>query len=175
MQFGVAVPAYGGSVGGSAIPEMVAAAEELGFASIWWPDHIAVPDYAAAANLRPPFLEPLAACAWGLGATSRIMFGTDLLVAPHRHPLSGAAAAGTMATLAGNRLVLGVGVGYLRGEFEVLGADYGRRGGVTDYCLTTFREPPSGFSMISPASPVPLWIGGNGPRAWRRAALLGDG
>jgi alkanesulfonate monooxygenase SsuD/methylene tetrahydromethanopterin reductase-like flavin-dependent oxidoreductase (luciferase family) len=175
MQFGIAVPAYGAAVGGSEIPDMVAAAEDLGFATIWWPDHIAVPDYAAAASLQPPFLEPLAACAWGLGVTSRIKFGTDILVAPYRHPLSVAAAAGTMTTLAGSRLVLGVGVGYLRGEFEVLGADYGRRAAVTDSWLTTFRQPPPGYSVISPASPVPLWIGGNGPRALRRAALLGDG
>jgi len=175
MQFGGAVPAYGSSVGGSAILEMVSAAEELGFASVWWPDHIAVPHYAAAANLQPPFLEPLAACAWGLSVTSRIWFGTDVLVAPYRHPLSVAATAATMTTLAGSRLVLGVGVGYLRGEFDALGADYERRAATTESWLETFRKPPSGYSVIAPPTPIPLWVGGNSPKALRRAALLGDG
>ena len=123
MKFGFAVPAYGKAVDGG-IAELVDAGEELGFDSAWWPDHIAVPEYAAAVNLQTPFLEPLAACAWGLGRTSRLRFGTDVLVAPYRHPLAVAAMIGTMGALAGDRLVLGVGIGYLRGEFEVLGADY---------------------------------------------------
>ncbi len=159
MQFGVAVPAYGGSVGGSAIPEMVSAAEELGFASVWWPDHIAVPDYAAAANLQPPFLEPLAACAWGLSVTKRIWFGTDVLVAPYRHPLSVAATAGTMTTLAGSRLILGVGVGYLRGEFDVLGADYEQRGGGYGIMAGNLSEAALGILgyRTSNANPVVGW------------------
>jgi alkanesulfonate monooxygenase SsuD/methylene tetrahydromethanopterin reductase-like flavin-dependent oxidoreductase (luciferase family) len=140
MKFGFAVPAYGDAVDGGAIPDLVAAGEELGFDSIWWPDHIAVPDYAAAVNLSPPFLEPLAACAWGLGSTSRIRFGTDVLVAPYRHPLAVAAMTGTMGRLGGDRLVLG-----------------------------------EGFSVVTPPTPVPVWVGGNNPRAHRRAALLGDG
>ena len=66
MKFGFAVPAYGKAVD-AGIAELVDAGEELGFDSAWWPDHIAVPDYAAAVNLQTPFLEPLAACAWGAG------------------------------------------------------------------------------------------------------------
>ena len=87
MKFGFAVPAYGAAVDGG-IAELLAAGEELGFDSAWWPDHIAVPDDAAAVNLQTPFLEPLAACAWGLGRTTRLRFGTDVLVAPYRHPLA---------------------------------------------------------------------------------------
>ena len=175
MELGIAVPAYGPAVGGAAIPELVVAAEELGFASVWFPDHIAVPDYAVAANLRPPFLEPLAACARGLGVTSRIRFGVDVLVAPYRHPLFVAATTATMATLAGDRLVLGVGIGYLRGEFDVLGADYDRRAEVTEAWLRDFRHPSDDYSVLTPPTPVPLWVGGNNPKAHRRAALLGDG
>ena len=67
MKFGFAVPAYGKAVDGG-IAELIDAGEELGFDSAWWPDHIAVPDYAAAVNLQTPFLEPLAACAWGTRA-----------------------------------------------------------------------------------------------------------
>ncbi len=120
--------------------------EELGFDSAWWPDHIAVPDYAAAVNLQTPFLEPLAACAWALGRTTlACRVGTDVLVAPYRHPLAVAAMIGTMGALAGDRLVLGVGIGYLRGEFDVLGADYDARAATTEDFLRTLARPPDGF------------------------------
>ena len=92
MKFGFAIPAYGDEIDGNAVGDLLAAADELGYESAWFPDHIAVPDYAAAVNLSPPFLEPLAACAWGLAATSRVKFGTDVLVAPYRHPLRCSAA-----------------------------------------------------------------------------------
>jgi alkanesulfonate monooxygenase SsuD/methylene tetrahydromethanopterin reductase-like flavin-dependent oxidoreductase (luciferase family) len=157
------------------VGDLIGAAEELGFHSAWLPDHIAVPDYAAAVNLSPPFLERLAACAWGLGVTSRLKFGTDVLVAPYRHPLAVAAMTGTMGRLAGDRLILGVGIGYLRGEFEVLGADYDTRAVDTEAWIRAFRETPEGFSVVRGTTTVPVWVGGNNPRALRRAALLGDG
>jgi alkanesulfonate monooxygenase SsuD/methylene tetrahydromethanopterin reductase-like flavin-dependent oxidoreductase (luciferase family) len=174
VRFGFAVPAYGKAVEGG-IAELLAAGEELGFDSAWWPEHIAVPDYAAAVNLQTPFLEPLAAIAWGLGRTTRLRFGTDVLVAPYRHPLAVAAMIGTMGTLAGDRLVLGVGIGYLRGEFDVLGADYDARAVATEQWLRDLRTEPDGFSMIQAPARVPVWVGGNNARAHRRAALLGDG
>jgi alkanesulfonate monooxygenase SsuD/methylene tetrahydromethanopterin reductase-like flavin-dependent oxidoreductase (luciferase family) len=174
VKFGFAVPAYGKAVDGG-IAELIDAAEELGFDSVWWPDHIAVPDYATAVNLQTPFLEPLAACAWALGRTTRLRVGTDVLVAPYRHPLAVAAMTGTMGALAGDRLVLGVGIGYLRGEFDVLGADYDARAATTEDFLRALREPLEGFSVIEAPTPVPLWVGGNNRRAHRRAALLGDG
>ena len=175
MKFGFAVPAYGPNAQGPEIRDLLVAGDELGFDSAWFPDHIAVPDYATR-NVSPPFLEPLAACAWGLGLTSHLRMGTDVLVAPYRHPLLVAATMGTLGRLAGNRLILGVGVGYLKGEFEVLGAaPYARRGEVTEEFLRTLRSPPEGYSVVSSLTPVPVWVGGNAARAQRRAALLGDG
>ena len=101
--------------------------------------------------------------------------GTDVLVAPYRHPLLVAATMGTLGRLAGDRLILGVGVGYLKGEFEVLAAPYERRGEVTEGILRTLRSPPEGYAVVSSPSPVPIWVGGDAARAQRRAALLGDG
>jgi alkanesulfonate monooxygenase SsuD/methylene tetrahydromethanopterin reductase-like flavin-dependent oxidoreductase (luciferase family) len=174
MKFGFAVPAYGKAVDGG-IAELLAAGEELGFESAWWPDHIAVPEYATAVNLQTPFLEPLAAMAWGLGRTSTLRFGTDVLVAPYRHALAVAAMVGTMGALAGDRVVLGVGIGYLRGEFDVLGIDYESRAPATEQWLRALRVVPEGFSVVQSPARVPVWVGGNNRRAHRRAALLGDG
>ena len=175
MKFGFAIPAYGSGANGAAVGDLVAAGEELGFDSVWLPDHVAVPDYAAAVNLATPFLEPLATCAWGLGATTRLRFGTDVLVAPYRHPLVVAAMSGTLGRLAGDRLILGVGIGYLRGEFDVLGAGYDDRAANTEAWVRSVRHPPAGFSVVDAPTPVPIWIGGNSAKAVRRAARLGDG
>jgi len=176
MRFGLAVRAYGDGATGPAVAEFLAAAEELKFDSVWFPDHIAIPDYATAVNLSPPFLEPLASCAWGLARTTQLRFGTDVLVAPYRHPLQVAATAGTLGRLAGDRLILGIGVGYLRGEFDALGAGpYQDRGRLTDEFLRTVRRPVDGLHVVQAPVPVPLWVGGNGAAARRRAALLGDG
>ncbi len=175
MKFGFAVPAYGAGADGTALRDLLATGEECGFDTAWLPDHIAVPDYAAAVNLQTPFLEPLALAAWGLGATTRLRFGTDVLVAPYRHPLLVTAMAGTLGRLAGDRLVLGVGIGYVRGEFEVLGADYDARAVTTENWIRQVRTSPAGYSVVDTPTPVPIWVGGNSPRAVRRAALLGDG
>jgi alkanesulfonate monooxygenase SsuD/methylene tetrahydromethanopterin reductase-like flavin-dependent oxidoreductase (luciferase family) len=118
----------------------------------------------------------LAALGWCLGATSRLRFGTDVLVAPYRNPLMVASMLGTLGRLAGDRTVLGVGVGYLRGEFDVLGLDtYDQRGPVTDAFLRAVRTVPEGYHVPTAPVPFPVWVGGNAVAARRRAALLGDG
>jgi alkanesulfonate monooxygenase SsuD/methylene tetrahydromethanopterin reductase-like flavin-dependent oxidoreductase (luciferase family) len=174
MKFGFAIPAYGAGADGGAVAELIAAGEELGFDSAWLADHIAVPEYAAG-NLPSPFLEPLATCAWALGTTRRLRFGTDVLVAPYRHPLLVSAMLGTLGRLGGDRIILGVGIGYLRGEFEILGAPYRDRARATEAWVEAVRTPPAGYSVVKAPEPAPIWIGGNSPQALRRAALLGDG
>ena len=174
MRFGVAIPSYGPDAEAAVVEDLVTAGEELGFDSAWLPDHIAVPDYADTA-MHPPFLEPLVTCAWALRATRRITLGTDVLVAPYRHALLVSAMVNTIGRLAPERFVLGVGIGYLVGEFDVLGLDYDQRAAATEALLEQLREPPPGFSVIDAPTPTPLWVGGNNPKALRRAALLGDG
>jgi alkanesulfonate monooxygenase SsuD/methylene tetrahydromethanopterin reductase-like flavin-dependent oxidoreductase (luciferase family) len=175
MRFGFAIPSYGAGASGQAVAELIAAGEELGFHSAWLPDHVAVPDYASAVNLSPPFLEPLATCAWALGATRQLTLGTDVLVAPYRHPLVVAAMAGTLSRLAPARLILGVGIGYLRGEFEALGVPYEDRAVATEEWIRSVRNPPAGYTVVGTETPSPIWVGGNSEQAIRRAALLSDG
>ena len=176
MRFGIAVPSYGEHAHGAAVRDLLLATEELGYASAWFPDHIAVPREAAGPALSPPFFEPLSSCAFGLAATDRIVLGTDILVGPYRHPLLVAAMAATMGHLAGNRLVLGVGIGYLRGEFAVLDVGpYEERAARTEEFLRVLRAPPEDNVVLTAPEPVPVWVGGNGSPAERRAALLGDG
>ena len=176
MRFGVAVPSYGATAVGSAVRDLIVAAEELGYASAWFPDHISVPEEAVGPSLSPPFFEPLATCAYGLAMTKRIVLGTDVLVGPYRHPSLVAAMAATMNHLAGNRLVLGVGIGYLRGEFAALDAGpYEERAARTEAFLRGLRSPPNGTIVLTSPDRVPVWVGGNNARAERRAALLGNG
>ena len=192
ISFGFVVPSFGPFIAPEAMADVVVEAEELGYADVWFGDHLAVPGYAA--HLTPPdWIEPLAACALALGRTRRLRVGTDVLVLPYRNPLVLAKEAATLHHLTGGRLVLGVGVGYLRGEFAALGADHARRGAVTDEYLDVLDllwssdgEPVShhgthvSFDDVC-AGPrpeggrVPVWVGGNAPPALRRAARAGNG
>jgi alkanesulfonate monooxygenase SsuD/methylene tetrahydromethanopterin reductase-like flavin-dependent oxidoreductase (luciferase family) len=176
VRFGVAIPSYGTGADGPAIRDLMVATEQLGYASAWFPDHVAVPREAAGPSLSPPFFEPLTSCAFGLAITERIVFGTDVLVGPYRHPLLVAAVAATVGQFAGNRLVLAVGIGYLRGEFAALDAGpYEERAARTEDFLRVLRAPPDTNIVLSAPAPVPVWVGGNSAQAERRAALFGDG
>jgi probable F420-dependent oxidoreductase len=191
MQFGFVIPAFGSLAAPSVLADLVALGEELGYDDVWFGDHVVVPAYAAGLT-DPDWLEPLIACAIGLGRTSRIRFGTDVLVVPYRHPALVAKMVATADVLSGGRMILGVGVGYLRGEFAILGQDAARRGAVTDEYLEAIRllwsaDGPVSFAgehvafddaVFGPRpvqDPMPLWVGGNAPAALRRAARFGTG
>jgi probable F420-dependent oxidoreductase len=190
MRVGVAIPTWGPFADVEVLSDFLARVEELGFESAWFSDHVAIPTYATD-RFWPPLFEPLALAAWVLSRHRRLRVGTDVLVAPYRHPVLLAAMAGSIDRLSGGRLSLGLGVGYLRGEFSALQIAAEQREAITDEVLDALRvlwdgEGPRSFvgdhfrfaDVLPTAEPlggVPLWIGGNGAKARARAAGRGDG
>jgi probable F420-dependent oxidoreductase len=190
MRVGVAIPTWGPFADVEVLSDFLARVEELGFESVWFSDHVAIPPYATE-RFWPPLFEPLALASWVLSRHDRLRVGTDVLVAPYRHPVLLAAMAGSIDRLSGGRLTLGLGVGYLRGEFAALGIPAEQREAITDDVLDALRvlwegEGPRRFTgdhfrfadilpTAEPLDRVPLWIGGNGAKARARAAGRGDG
>src|SRR3569833_1257601 len=146
--------------------------EGLGFDLLMVSDHIAVtPDVAE--QYPAPFYEPFTTLSWFAGVTERIRLGTTVVVVPYRHPLLLARMAANLNRLSGGRLVLGVGVGWARQEFEALGVPYERRGRLTDEYLLTARAAWADEVDYGPG-PIPIWVGGGSEAALRRSVRLGD-
>jgi probable F420-dependent oxidoreductase len=195
VRYSVVIPSYGRLGEPEVVRRVALAAEELGYEGGWFADHLALPDYVTG-MIAPPMLEPLTVCTWALGFTERLRLGVDVLVAPYRHPLVTVATAASAARLSGGRLVLGIGIGYLVGEFEALGLDPADRAARTEETLALLRaawETPPPLRHSGPRFPVdgvyvvgpplepdpklapPLWVGGNVGGAFARAARYGDG
>lgn len=172
MELGVNVPNFGPGTDPGVLREWARVAEGLGYGLLMLSDHVAVT--ADVAERYPePFYEPFTTLAWLAGATTRIRLGTTVLVLPYRQPLLTARMAGNLQQLSGDRLVLGVGVGWARQEFAALGVPFQRRGRLTDEYLVALREAWSaqgGDELFS----IPVWVGGNSEAAIRRAVRFGD-
>ncbi|MET9525998.1 TIGR03619 family F420-dependent LLM class oxidoreductase [Streptomyces coeruleorubidus] len=167
------------------------AADRAGFAYLACCDHIAIPRRLASA-MSTVWYDPVATLAFLAAATERTRLLSHVAVVGLRHPLLSAKQYATLDHLSGGRLILGVGAGHVREEFEVLGADFERRGAVLDESIDALRaalgpdEFPEHHGKLydfeglgqrpRPAQDrVPLWVGGSSPAALRRAALKGDG
>jgi alkanesulfonate monooxygenase SsuD/methylene tetrahydromethanopterin reductase-like flavin-dependent oxidoreductase (luciferase family) len=164
MHLGVNVPNYGPGTDPGVLREWGRIVEGLGFDLLMVSDHVVVtPDVAV--RYPEPFFEPFTTLSWLAGITTRIRLGTTVIVLPYRHPLLTARMARNLDDLSGGRLVLGVGAGGARQEFEALGVPFAMRGKLTDEYLVTLREAWG-------ARPIPLWIGGNSTAAIRRAVAF---
>jgi probable F420-dependent oxidoreductase len=164
--------------------------EELGFDSVWIPDHILVPS-AVAQRYGPVYYDALAVLAYLAGITSRVRLGTTVLVIPYRHPIVLAKELASIDQLSDGRLILGVGVGWAEAEFQILNLPFAERGRRTDESLRlmqtlwsqeaprfegtyyTFANVPFDFQPKPVQNPLPVWIGGNGSTALRRTAEFG--
>jgi alkanesulfonate monooxygenase SsuD/methylene tetrahydromethanopterin reductase-like flavin-dependent oxidoreductase (luciferase family) len=162
MHLGVNVPNYGPGTDPGVLREWGRIVEGLGFDLLMMSDHLVVtPDVAV--RYPEPFFEPFTTLSWLAGITTRVRLGTTVIVLPYRHPLLVARMARNLHELSDGRLVLGVGVGGARQEFEALGVPFAERGRLTDDYLTTL------CAAWGAESPVPLWVGGNSDAAIRRA------
>lgn len=165
------------------IAECARAAEALGYAELWVPDHIAIPpDDAEGSGGR--YLDALASLAYLAGVTSRIGLATGALVLPYRPALPTAKWIATIQELSGGRLSLGVGVGWMHAEFRALGIPRTRRGRISDETLAFLHACFGSDEVVCngqrflflprPARPR-IYVGGSGPSALERTLRFGDG
>ena len=202
MEFGFGAPTRGPLATPENLLTLAQKGQELGFGIMTVSDHVVVPNDIAS---RYPYtesgefpggagqyLEQLTALAYLAGLTSAIRLLTSVMVLPHRAPVLSAKMLATIDVLSGGRLIVGCGVGWMREEFEALGAPpYEERGAVGDEYVRIFKElwtsdNPSfdgkyaSFSDVSfLPKPIqkphpPIWFGGESPPALRRVARLGD-
>jgi probable F420-dependent oxidoreductase len=184
--------------------ELARTAEHLGFAALWVPEHVIVPMHIES---RYPYTadgtfprgaqmvdapDPFVWLSYVAAATDRIRLGTGVLVLPQRDPFVVAKQVASLDLLSGGRLELGIGVGWMAEEFDVLGASFEDRGRRTDEYIAVMRrlwsEHPASFSgdyvsfeactsLPHPVQPdgVPIIVGGDSAAAARRAGRLGNG
>ncbi|TIC85119.1 LLM class F420-dependent oxidoreductase [Nocardioides sp. GY 10113] len=186
---GVANP-WEASAGIEDLARIAAHADRLGFDHLTCSEHVAVPT-AVAETRGATYWDPLATFGYLAAHTRRIRLATQVLVLGYHHPLAIAKRYGTLDAISGGRLVLGVGVGSLREEFDLLGAAWAGRGERADDAMRALRAalgqrvpaydgPHYAFDdlVVEPHAvqpKVPLWVGGQGARSLRRAVELGDG
>ena len=191
----------------SYLREFARHAEQLGFDAIWFPDHVVMPaeygsrypyqGYEGGGFRRYPFdetafPEPLTALAYVAGATDRIRLRTGVMILPERNPVLLAKQLATLDALSGGRVGLGIGIGWLREEFEALGVPWANRGRRCDEYIeamralwtqevASYRGETVAFDRIrcepKPAQPggIPLIMGGHSEAAARRAGRLCQG
>ncbi len=172
------------------IARIAETADRLGFHHLTCSEHVAVP-VDAAGQRGGTYWDPLATLGFLAARTSRIRLVTQVLVLGYHHPLEIAKRYGTLDRVSDGRLTLGLGVGSLREEFDLLGAPFTDRGARADDAIRALRASMSrrmpefhgefyDFQdfVVEPHATqerVPLWIGGRTPRSLRRAVTYGDG
>jgi probable F420-dependent oxidoreductase len=188
MKYGVAIRNMGPQSTRATIRECARVAEQLGFDALFVSDHLCIPpDETEGSGGR--YLDVLATLAYLAGATERIRLGVSVLVVPYRPAVLTAKQVATIQELSGERMILGVGVGWMRREFEALGVEKRMRGRITDETLHVMRHLfaheaegykgnlvsfPAFVFLPRPKLP-PIWIGGNGEPAIARVLEFGDG
>jgi len=188
VKYGIAIRNMGPQSTRATIRACAKTAEALGFDALFVSDHLCIPpDQTEGSGGR--YLDVLAALAYLAGATERIRLGISVLVAPYRPAVLTAKQVATIQELSGGRMILGVGVGWMKPEFDALGVDPRKRGQITDETLRVLRHlfaheaaAYHGALVRFPAfvfsprpAPPPIWIGGNSEAALARVLEFGDG
>ncbi|HSF85828.1 MAG TPA: LLM class F420-dependent oxidoreductase [Acidimicrobiia bacterium] len=182
--------------------DLVQAAEEVGFESVWTVEHVIWPhSYDSEYPYHPsgkmpgnpsiPIPDPLIWLTWVAAATTTLRLGTGVVILPQRNPLVLAKELATLDHLSGGRVEFGMGVGWLVEEFEALGVEFSGRGRRANEMIeamrvawrddeATYRGDVVQFEAVAlnpkPANgAIPVHVGGHSRAAARRAARLGDG
>ena len=202
MKYGFYLPTRGGTTTPGELTALVTKAETLGFHSVMIADHIAFPvkieskypyTVTGAFPGEGDALEQLTLMSFIAAKTTTLRLVTSVMVIPHRNPVAAAKMLATIDVLSGGRVTVGVGVGWMREEFEALHApDFDKRGAASDEYLEIFKklwtEEPVAHqgefyqfdTLRFRPKPVqkphpPIWIGGHSRAALRRTARYGDG
>lgn len=202
MKFGIAFANTGPFSQPEGAIAFARAAEAAGFESVWTVEHVLVPSgYESSYPYSPtgrmpgredaPVPDPLIWLAFLAAATTTLRLATGILIAGQRQPAVVAKEVATLDVLSGGRVELGVGVGWLKEEFEALGVPFAERARRTDEAVAAMKalwsEPVASFSgefthfencILSPRpvrGTIPIHVGGHTEAAARRAGRIGDG
>jgi probable F420-dependent oxidoreductase len=181
--------------------DLASRADELGYESVWLPEHLIFPAEIAGSptgddghgRIDPdmPVFDAFAMLGAMAARTERIRLGTNVYNIGLRHPFVTARGAATVDVISGGRFVLGIGASWLEGEWDAVGLDFATRGSRVDEAITIcrrlwtearvahegehFRFDAVAFEPKPFQQPIPVHVGGDSPRALRRAVELGDG
>jgi probable F420-dependent oxidoreductase len=204
MEFGLHLPNAGPFANGPDIMRVARAAEELGYHSVWLFDHLFTPTnldskypYSPDGSypMLPefPFFDPVSVMAALAAGTETIKFGTRVLIPTYRHPVPLAKELATTDAIAGGRMILGVGAGWMTEEFDAVDIPADERFARFDEHIAVMRgawqqgvvahdgrfysHAEAGFGPQPPqeGNTIPVIVGGHGDAALRRAARWGDG
>jgi probable F420-dependent oxidoreductase len=202
MQFGFNLPNSGALAAPEIMTRIAREGESLGYDYLTVTDHVVLPDMAEPGY---PYSESgafystdsahrhemLALAAYLAAVTAKLRLVLAVLVVPHRPAVLAAKMLATIDVLSGGRLVVGVGAGWLKAEFDAVATTpFAERGAVTDEYLAAFRQlwreakPRIDGTyvqfdrlVLAPKpvqNPLPVWVGGESGPSLRRAARLGD-
>jgi probable F420-dependent oxidoreductase len=197
VQFGITF----GQLNPAVFVDAAEAADELGFESVWLPEHLVFP-VRVEGELVPgeehppvpptiPIFDAAAYLSYLAARTTRVRLGTFVYLLGIRHPFVGARAFATLDVVSGGRAICGVGAGWLRTEWEAAGLDPRTRGARLDESIEVCRRlwteeivehhgelvqfEPVAFEPKPVQQPFPVHVGGESAAALRRTARLGDG
>jgi probable F420-dependent oxidoreductase len=195
MKFGL----FGINIGACAMPETAAAiaraAEAAGFDSVWTGEHVVLPDPRQPPSPLPPetpIIDPAIALTFIAANTKSIRLGTGIIILPQRNPLVLAKQLASVDVLSGGRLIFGIGIGYLKAEFDALGVPFTDKAARSEDFLAAMlaiwtQEKPAyrgrfvSFGGVQ-AMPRPVQkphpeivFGGNSPQGCERAVRLAKG
>jgi len=195
MKIGLFAANIGACADPAVAAKVAAAAEAAGFESLWTGEHVVLPDPQVPPSPLPPgipLLDPAVALAFLAAHTRTIRLGTGIIILPQRNPLVLAKELASLDVLSRGRLILGIGIGYLKPEFDALGIPFEEKGARTEeylaamLALWTMEKPAFDGRFVSfagiQAMPRPVQkphpeivFGGHTPAAFRRAARLAKG